>query len=140
MARPLFLAALVLAVSACGERKGLPTEPDGRPPDSSATFSRVVREVFVPSCALAGCHAPPAPQAGLSLQPGEAYANLVNKPATQRPELVRVAPFDPDSSYLVKKLRGDPDIVGSPMPLSGTLSGEARQLVIDWVRRGAPPD
>lgn len=140
MARLLLLAALVLAAGACGEGKSLPTEPDSRPPDPSATFSRVVQEVFVPSCALAGCHAPPVPQADLSLGPGEAYANLVNKPATQRPQLLRVAPFDPDSSYLVKKLRGDPDIVGSPMPLSGTLSTDARQLVIDWVRRGAPRD
>ncbi|MGC8915635.1 MAG: hypothetical protein ACP5NF_01490 [Thermoanaerobaculum sp.] len=53
---------------------------------------------------------------------------------------MRVAPFDPDASYLVKKLRGDPDIVGSPMPASGTLSSEGRKLVVDWVRRGAPRD
>ncbi len=65
---------------------------------------------------------------------------MVNRPSTQRPELLRVAPFDPERSYLVKKIRGDPDIVGSPMPAEGSISAEARQLVVDWVRRGAPRD
>jgi hypothetical protein len=133
-----FLALLFLA--ACGERKSLPLGPDHQPPDPTATFSRVVQEVFLPSCALGGCHLSPAPQANLSLEPGEAYEQLVNRPSTQRPQLLRVAPYDPEGSYLVKKLRGDPDIVGSPMPATGTLSSQARQLVIDWVRRGAPRD
>lgn len=140
MARgPLWLLIL-LPLVACGERKNLPTSPEGGPPDPSATFTRVLGEVFVPSCARAGCHAGQAPQAGLNLEPAAAYANTVRQPSTQRPELLRVAPFDPQASYLVKKIRGDPDIVGSPMPAEGSLSPQARQLIVDWVRRGAPRD
>lgn len=131
---------LVFLLAGCGEKKYLPTGPGGSPPDSNATFTRVLGEVFVPSCARTGCHAGQAPQAGLNLEPAGAYANVVNRPSTQRPELLRVAPFDPESSYLVKKIRGDPDIVGSPMPAEGSISAEARQLVVDWVRRGAPRD
>lgn len=140
MARGLRWSLLLLVLVACGERKNLPTAPDGAPPDPHATFSRVLREVFEPSCARFGCHAGQAPQAGLNLEPAAAYGNLVNRPSTQRPELLRVAPFDPQASYLVKKIRGDPDIVGSPMPAEGSLSPEARQLIVDWVRRGAPRD
>ncbi|MFZ5804565.1 MAG: hypothetical protein ACOY7U_06905 [Acidobacteriota bacterium] len=131
---------LVFFLAGCGEKKKLPTGPGGSPPDPNATFTRVLGEVFVPSCARSGCHAGQAPQAGLNLEPAGAYANVVNRPSTQRPELLRVAPFDPESSYLVKKIRGDPDIVGSPMPAEGNISAEARQLVVDWVRRGAPRD
>lgn len=136
--RSLALLGFLILV-ACGAQKPLPTGPSA-PPSDSATFSRVLTEVFVPSCALAGCHGGVAPQAGLSLEAGRAYGKLVNVPSVQRPELFRVTPFDPDASYLVKKLRGDPDIVGSPMPASGTIGAEERQLVVDWVRRGAPRD
>jgi len=138
--RQLTLLAAVVVLCSCGERKPLPTEGSQGPPDPQATFSRVLSDVFLPSCALRGCHAGENPAAGLNLEPSSAYASTVNARSTQRPELLRVAPFDPDRSYLVKKLRGDPDIAGSPMPLGGTLGTADRQLVIDWVRRGAPRD
>lgn len=133
-------ALVVLVLVGCGERKDLPTAPDGAPPDPNATFGRVVTRVFLPSCALSGCHAGAAPQAGLDLEAGAAYGNLVNRPSTQRPDLLRVAPYNPQGSYLVKKIRGDTDIVGSPMPAVGSISAEDRQLIVDWVRRGAPRD
>jgi len=138
--RRLTLLLAAVALCSCGERKRLPTEGSQGPPDPEATFSRVLGEVFLPSCALRGCHAGESPAAGMSLEAGAAYASTVNARSTQRPELLRVAPFDPDRSYLVKKLRGDPDIAGSPMPLGGSLGAAERQLVIDWVRRGAPRD
>lgn len=134
----LIASAGVLA--ACGDRKTLPFDPGDVTPDPSATFTRVQAEVFTPSCALAGCHAGSAPQQGMDLSAGAAFASVVGVASTERSDLVRVAPGDPDASYLVKKLRGDPDIVGSQMPLGGTLSEDARRLVIDWVRRGAPRD
>lgn len=140
MVQKLLWLLVFLFLPGCGERKTLTTAPDGAPPDPNATFTRVLGEVFVPSCARTGCHAGQAPQAGLNLEPALAYSNVVNRPSSQRPELLRVAPFDPQASYLVKKIRGDPDIVGSPMPAEGSLSAEARQLVVDWVRRGAPRD
>ena len=136
------LAVLVAAaaLAACGSQKELPLGPDGGEPDPSATFTRVQGEVFSVSCALAGCHAGGAPQAGLDLSPTAAYAATVRAPATQRAEMARIEPFDPDRSYLLLKLRGDPSIIGSRMPLSGAGPDAQVQVVVDWVRRGAPRD
>jgi hypothetical protein len=100
----------------------------------------VQSEVFSVNCALSGCHAGTAPTGGMNLSAGAAYGNIVGVPSTERSDLHRIEPGDPNRSYLVKKIRGDADIVGSPMPLIGSLTDAQRQLVIDWVRRGAPHD
>lgn len=136
----LFLAA-TLAWTGCGQLKPLPTEPDGGgPPPADATFTRVQTEVFSVSCALSGCHAGSAPTAGMDLSAGVAYQNTVGMTSTERGDLKRIEPGDPNRSYLIKKIRGDPDITGGMMPLIGSITTGQRQLVIDWVRRGAPQD
>jgi hypothetical protein len=136
---PVVLAAAVVA--GCGTRKDLPLGPgDGGAPDPTATFTRVQGEVFSVSCALSGCHAGAFPQAGMNLSTGAAYAATVGVRSSERSELVRIAPGDPDRSYLVQKLRGDAGIVGSRMPLSGSVTDAQVRLVVDWVRRGAPRD
>jgi hypothetical protein len=135
------LLVAALAFAGCGKPKPLPTEPDGGgPPPADATFTRVQAEVFSVNCALSGCHAGTAPTGGMDLSAGVAYGNIVGVASTERGDLHRIEPGDPDRSYLVKKIRGDADIVGSPMPLIGSLTSAQRQLVIDWVRRGAPND
>lgn len=139
---PLRIAVLAAALAAagCGQRK-LPFEPAVAPtPNPSATFTRVQAVVFTPNCAAAGCHSSLSPQEGMSLAAGAAYGSIVRVPSVERPDLARVEPGDPDRSYLVKKLRGDPDITGVRMPNGSTLSPDEIQLVIDWVRRGAPKD
>jgi hypothetical protein len=47
----------------------------------------------------------------------------------------------PNDSYLVVKLRADASIVGDRMPPGNPAipSGQL-QLVVDWIRRGAPND
>jgi hypothetical protein len=135
---PLLAAALVAA--GCGEKKRLPFEPGGGEPPPDATFTRVQGEVFSVSCALSGCHAGGAPTGGMNLSAGASYGNIVMVPSTERSDLSRIEPGDPGRSYLVKKIRGDADIVGSQMPLVGSITAAQRQLVIDWVRRGAPND
>lgn len=129
---------LTLAATACGTRKS-PTEP--LPPvDPSATFTRVQIEIFTPSCALSGCHAGGAPQAGMNLSAGASYGQIVGVRSSEstRP---RIAPFDVPGSYLVSKTAGDATITGSRMPLGGPyLTDTKQQLLVDWVRRGAPND
>jgi len=135
------VALLAVALAAgCGDKKTLPLEPGGGPPPADATFTRVQAEVFSVSCALAGCHSGTAPTAGMDLSAGVSYGNIVGVTSTERGDLHRIEPGDPDRSYLVRKIRGDPDIVGSQMPLVGSITAAQRQLVIDWVRRGAPHD
>jgi len=134
----LALGAAAVAMSGCGERK-LPTEPAVQPtPNPNATLARVQAVVFTPNCAVAGCHSTLAPQQGMSLAAGAAYGSTVRVPSVEFPGLNRVEPGSPDRSYLVKKLRGDPDITGVRMPDGGTLTPDEIQLVIDWVTRGAP--
>jgi hypothetical protein len=137
----IVLLGATLAWTGCGNVKPLPTEPDGGgPPPADATFTRVQSEVFSVNCALSGCHAGTAPTGGMNLSAGAAYGNIVGVPSTERSDLHRIEPGDPNRSYLVKKIRGDADIVGSPMPLIGSLTDAQRQVVIEWVRRGAPHD
>ncbi len=148
MARPLRLAALSLATTgaflmlACGTEKPLLTGPD-TPPDPGATFTRVQREIFTPTCAIAGpggCHAGPSPQVNLSLEAGRSYANIVAVPSIQSTH-ARIAPGLPEESFLIAKIRGDATILGSRMPLGGPFLDAAKtKLIVDWVRRGAPND
>ena len=132
-------AALGLGVvlAACGTQKS-PTEPTDVP-DPAATFSRVQAEVFTPSCALSGCHSGASPKVGQDLSAGKAYAQIVNVRSVESTRL-RIAPGDPDASYLISKVKGDATITGSRMPLGGTLPPEIEKLLVDWVRRGAPND
>ncbi len=125
------------ALAACGTRKS-PTEPNDVP-DPTATFSRVQAEVFTPSCALSGCHSGASPQQGMDLSAGRSYASIVNVRAVESTRL-RIAPGDPDASYLISKVRGDATITGSRMPLGGALPPDREKLLVDWVRRGAPND
>ena len=131
--------AIAAATIACGTRK-TPVEPDQDPPSPSATFTRVQAEVFTPSCALSGCHAGAAPANGMDLSAGRAYSQIVGVAAVGSSR-ARVAPGDVSASYLASKIRGDATITGSRMPLGGPyLSSEREQLVLDWIRRGAPND
>lgn len=128
-------------LTACGELK-TPTTPDGGgdPIDPTATFTRVQNEIFTPSCGVVGCHDPLGQSAQMILTQGRAYDMIVNRPSVEMPSLARVAPNDPESSYLYRKITGA-GITGGRMPLNRPpLSDEQMQLVRNWIRRGAPND
>jgi hypothetical protein len=137
--RPL-VAGLALAVLAgCGTVKS-PTEPaPGAGAQGPAfTFSRIQSEIFSPICGQAGCHDVVTAQNGMVLSAGFAYANIVNHPVTEASGFLRIVPGDPDHSYLVKKIRGDPDILGERMPrIGGPLSQAQIDGIVGWVRAGA---
>ncbi len=142
--RRVLLSFSLLAASlaaACGELKSLPTAPPFEPPpDSGATFRRVQQEIFTPSCALSGCHDDFRRESQLSLSAAQSYAAIVNVPSVEL-RLARIAPNDPERSYLYLKVKGGPGIVGDRMPLaSPALTPAQQQLIRDWIRRGAPND
>jgi hypothetical protein len=130
-------AGLAAALAACGTQKS-PIEPSDAP-DPTATFTRVQTEVFTPSCALSGCHSGASPKQGQDLSAGRAWAQIVSVRSVESTRL-RIAPGDPDASYLISKVKGDATITGSRMPLGGALPPERVKLLVDWVRRGAPND
>lgn len=131
------LAALLLA--ACGDVKS-PTEPFEEPEGAAFTFAQVQAQIFTPTCAKAGCHSASAGAGGLVLEAGRSHGQIVNRPAVGNSSLDLIEPGSPDRSYLIKKLRGDPDITGAPMPLDnpGSLTREQMDGIVGWVLAGAP--
>jgi hypothetical protein len=137
-----FFVALIVgcvAASGCGDEKRLLTAPEG-PISETATFTRVQAEVFTPTCALSGCHLGPASlaQEGLVLSSDVAYDIIVGVRANQNPSIFRVTPGDPANSYLWRKITPGQPIVGDRMPQTGSITEAQRQLVTDWIARGAP--
>ncbi|HKV10242.1 MAG TPA: hypothetical protein VJ725_19020 [Thermoanaerobaculia bacterium] len=120
-----------------------PTEPPPEGAEGPAlAFSQIQAEIFTPNCAKAGCHDAASASSGLVLAAGQSYGNLVGRPATQNGGLARVEPGNPEASYLLRKLRGDPSITGGRMPLDGPpyLTTEQIEGIAAWVRAGAPND
>ncbi len=108
-----------------------------------------IQPIFDTTCALSGCHVTPelgnplypdGKAAGdLILETSNSYPNLLNQAAAEAPSFQRVVPGDPELSYLIKKLRGDDDLVGNRMPAGGPpfLSEEVIAMFIRWVEEGA---
>ena len=116
-----------------------------RRPAATATFATIERKIFAVSCALPSCHGA-ASAGGLTLTTGAAYVNLVGVPATNAVAhaagLLRVAPGDPDHSFILDKLTGtlasgegaQMPYVGSPLPPADIA------LIRRWITAGAPAD
>jgi hypothetical protein len=92
-----------------------------------------------------GCHSKELASSGLVLVGPGSYDAIVNKASEQdlmgRP---LIAPGDPEGSYLLLKLKGDPSIQGLQMPVDPLLGvrtlGEAElQDLEEWIAMGAPP-
>ncbi|MEE9170462.1 MAG: DUF5777 family beta-barrel protein [bacterium] len=91
--------------------------------------------IFAKNCALAGCHTGTSPLMGLKLTEDEFYGRTVNQPSVERPDLMRVNPGKPDSSYLVKKIMGAEDIIGLRMPFGrDPLNDEDVATIVEWVK------
>ncbi|MBT8399375.1 MAG: hypothetical protein KJO98_02765, partial [Rhodothermia bacterium] len=122
----LILAIALLPSAAYGQDAGAP---------AAADLESRVSELFEQTCARAGCHAGPVAQMDLFLTSSQFYASTVDVPSTERPDLKRVDPGNPEESYLMMKVNGSPDIVGLPMPMTGEkLSEDEIQLIEDWIR------
>jgi chitodextrinase len=124
-------------VRATDEAGNQSTNTEERPVPLKVSFAVNVQAVFTASCALSPCHAGAQPSGALRLQEGAAYADLVNKPSVGVPAFDRVEPGSRNSSYLYKKITDSSDIVGDPMPLTGSLPPETLDLIGRWIDEGA---
>jgi hypothetical protein len=132
----------ILALTGCaGSGEGL--DENGRPdtggglPPLTADFDSIQQNVFTPICTR--CHVGATAPRGLRLEAGVSYAQLVGVPSVEDPDLLRVAPGDPDASYLVHKIEGRPE-AGPQMPLGGPPLPQATIDVIrQWIVDGAQP-
>lgn len=137
------LAALSLLVglglSACvGSGDGVPN-PDNDPGNEPRTYAEIQAAIFDPMCA-ASCHRGGAAPKGLSLEANKAIKQLVGVGSVEAPGLMRVAPGQPELSYLVIKVVSmDPRRVGSRMPRNGPpwVSSAQVRALRRWIRDGA---
>ena len=129
----------VLGLAGCGG-DGVIVEEPAPPPPTAPTLTQLQDEIFTPRCAFVGCHGP-FPNLGLLLLRGQSYGSLVNVTSAELAPMKRVLPGQPDSSYIVLKLQGDPRIVGERMPYGGPyLSPAEIQKVRAWIAAGAKND
>lgn len=136
-----WLASGVLASALIGCSGGDGSGLQGPPlPPLTATFSSLQANIFTPTCATAGCHSGAGAPVGLLLDDVNSYGLLVNRPSGEVPALLRVAPADPDNSYLIQKLEGTA-AVGARMPLNGQpLAQSTINVVRQWISDGAIDD
>ena len=107
--------------------------PEDTTPAVTPTWDEVDAILFG-NCA--SCHY--GQPAGLAF--ADAYNNIVNVESTEAPGMMRVAPGDPDNSYLWRKVEGTHLEVGSgdQMPQRGSLSDADKATIHDWIAGGAP--
>lgn len=129
--------AVVRAVDAAGNEDSNTVEVSATT-TGPESFSNDVQPILTASCAATACHGFPMPQEGMDLRAGHAYNNLVNVSSTECSNRLRVAPGDPDNSYLVNKIEGTNLCFGTQMPKVGSLTSAEIAIIRAWVAQGAP--
>jgi hypothetical protein len=73
-----------------------------------------------------------------NLTAGNTFAAIVGVASIEQPALKKVAPGDPDHSYLVQKIEGAASISGARMPFGGPFLAQSEiNLVRAWIAQGA---
>lgn len=107
-------------------------------------FAWIQDRIFTPTCAaFADCHRGTSAPAGMSLEPGRAWANLVGVRSQLFPTYLRVTAGAPQDSYLMVILGHLPgplaDGIGTMPYNSPLLCIEKRQAIERWIAAGAQP-
>lgn len=142
--RMAFFSILLPAfLAGCDAGSGQGLDASGRPLsegsdiDLAPTLESIQANVFNPFCIT--CHSGAAAPLGLRLDAQNSYTALVGVPSVQDGALFRVAPGQPDQSYLVRKLEGTAP-VGGRMPLGGPpIPQENIDFIRQWIVDGAMP-
>lgn len=95
-----------------------------------------IQDIFNNHCIA--CHSGSNPPQGQNLSDDSAYVHIVNVSSRENSSLKRILPFDPNNSYLVRKIQGT-GISGGRMPLGGPYLTQTQiDSVRSWVTQGAP--
>jgi len=144
--RVVLLAFVAVTGSACDEQL---RDVAGPTPDLQPTLSSIQREIFNKQdssgrLACTQCHtnAGRTPTGGLLLTDGQSFASLVGQASRAKPGAVLVVPGDPNNSYIIQKLEGDPAIVGVRMPRGAGpfLTPGQISIIRRWIQLGAKND
>jgi len=145
--RFLWVPALVcatLAWSGCDEKLSSVAGPT---PSLEPTFASIQHDIFESTdsagrSAWINCHTAVGrtPAGGLNLTHDVAYSQIVNVVSPRKAGAMRIAPGDPNNSYLIQKLEGASGIVGVRMPANGPpyLTEGQMSIIRRWVEIGAP--
>ncbi len=127
------VVCLTVLLAACA-----PSSEDAMP---AATFDAVCDEIFEPACA--SCHEGPSPAGGLVLSSATQRDDLLVAPdnaVARESGWSLVVPFDPEGSFLLRKLDGPGVGEGAAMPSEAEMLAEPwRQLLVEWIANGAQP-
>lgn len=128
------LACCTLA--ACGSGDGFQGSGGASGP-LAANFDSIQANIFEPLCEH--CHSGANAPAGLRLDAANSYAMLVGVSSLERPGVLRVAPGDPNNSYIIHKLEGTQS-VGERMPAGLPAVPQADiNIIRQWITDGAQP-
>lgn len=139
------IVCVVAGLAGCGGGSGEGLDANGRPIGEGAdasgpllpNFASIQSHVFTPICSV--CHAGGSAPQGLRLDSANAYAMTVGVDSAEVSSLKRIAPGDPDNSYLIQKIEGHAAI-GARMPYGGPyLDATTIALIRQWVADGAAP-
>ena len=122
-----------------GNGSAIPENPLGEE-QLRPTLKSLQANIFGPICA--DCHRPGTQDQFMQLDTEDhTYEFTVNVLSGEIPDLFRVAPGDPEHSYLVWKIEGRPTISGNPMPpptsANPPLTSEQISAIRQWIARGA---
>ena len=152
-AHPLLRLFLLLALCAALSMGGLFLQ--GCAKRSIPSLSGDVQRIF-DIYACGGCHGSDGCATLKHTSASETYNTTVGVPSCVRPEFNLTEPGSPSKSYLLKTLCGNqceppcdvicgpgtPELVGGTMPLfckgAECLTAGEIQIVIDWIKAGAP--
>jgi hypothetical protein len=138
------LSLLSLLIVGCTAGSGEGLDISGRPLDEGGnvplapTLQSLQANLFNPFCIV--CHSGANAPLGLRLDAANSFINLVAVRSRQNSSILRVAPGNPDQSYLIRKLEGTAS-EGEQMPLGGPPIPQAKiDFVRQWIADGALPD
>ncbi|MGB7295850.1 MAG: DUF5777 family beta-barrel protein [Candidatus Aminicenantales bacterium] len=94
-----------------------------------------VNTIIKQNCSVSGCHSGKYPAANMSLEQDKFPASVVDVASLEVPELKIVEPASPEKSYLIRKVKGGPGIVGKRMPANrDPLTEEQIGQLEEWIR------
>lgn len=136
----VIISLVSVLLSACTGGDGSSLPPRLPPGVIGPNFSEIQASIIEPNCATTGCHLGAAAPQGLRLDSANSYGMLVGVASRESSSVLRVAPGDPNNSYLIQKLEGTAS-VGAQMPLGAPALEQATINVIrQWISDGAFDD